>query len=366
MASLQRVLLVDDEPQSVAALERVVGPLRTKWEARSETSPTAALALLQTEAFDVVISDMRMPEMDGAAFLAQVKTLHPGALRVILSGQSERSAAQRAASIAHQFLPKPFPPRALVELLERRGRVTSSGPVRQLVGGIDALPSTAGTLDRLEALVREAHPSVEALTALVESEPALTLKLLQLTGSSFFGVRRHIDDVRDAVAFSVPALFEALLASARAANARSPEAKELDFEGFRTRAVDVAASARKLAGESPHAGACFIAGLLHEIGKLVLAVEAPSVFDAVANKAREEQMTFEQAEEATGAAPFAHVGAALLDSGGFPQSIVEAVARQNDAHYEADYLDPTTAVRRARGRRIAPPSKPRALSVPPA
>ncbi|HEX7664881.1 MAG TPA: HDOD domain-containing protein, partial [Polyangiaceae bacterium] len=294
------------------------------------------------------------------------KELHPGTLRVILSGQTERGAARRAVPVAHQFLPKPCPPGTLVELLERRARATSSGVALKLVGAIDALPSSVATLDRLEALANEERPSVDDLTDLVESDPALTLKLLQLTGSSFFGLRRHIDNVRDAVAFSGPDLLEALVASARAANARPREAKELDLEAFRARAVEVAGAARKLAGESPHAGACFIAGLLHEIGKLVLAVEAPSTFDAVANKAREEQMTFEQAEEAAEAVPFAHVGAALLDTGGFPQAIVEAVARQNDAHYDCEYLDPTMAVRRARGRRIAPPSKPRAMTVPPA
>lgn len=365
MASLQRVLLVDGARQVEAALERGLRPLQTEWEARSETSPVAALALLETEAFDVVISDAQMPEMDGASFLARVKALHPGTLRVVLSGQSERGAARRAVAVAHRFLPKPCLPGALAELLERRGRSTSSSVVRQLVGAIDMLPSTSTTLDRLEVLVREARPSVDGVTALVESEPALLLKLLQLTGSSLFGPRRRIGDVRDAVACSGPELFETLLASARMANARPPTAKELDFEALRARAVEVAGSARKLAGESPHAGTCFFAGILHEIGKLALAVEAPSVFDAVVTKAREEQMTFEQAEVATGAVPSAHVGAALLDTGGLPPSLVEAVARQNDAHYEADYLDPTTALRRARGRRIAPPSKPRAMSVPP-
>ncbi len=103
-----RVLLVDDDVQVLRALERMfkhrVGDVRTT------TSPREALDILDREPFDVVISDYRMSELDGAAFLALVAERHPRSRRILLSGSSHPPRGLDAI-----FITKPYTDDELLE-----------------------------------------------------------------------------------------------------------------------------------------------------------------------------------------------------------------------------------------------------------
>ncbi|MCW5837708.1 MAG: response regulator, partial [Labilithrix sp.] len=101
MTAARRVLLVDDEPRIVAGLQRLLRPHRALWDVSVATSASDALAILEEHAFDVIVSDMRMPEMDGAAFLKIAREKYPATMRIVLSGQTDASAAQRVVPVAH-------------------------------------------------------------------------------------------------------------------------------------------------------------------------------------------------------------------------------------------------------------------------
>jgi len=96
-----RVLLVDDELQVLRALERMFHC--RGHEARITTSPREALGLLDDEAFDVVISDYEMSELDGAAFLSLVADSHPSVRRVLISGHT-----RVPSSVDAIFVTKPY------------------------------------------------------------------------------------------------------------------------------------------------------------------------------------------------------------------------------------------------------------------
>lgn len=113
-----RILCVDDEPN---VLEGLVAFLRRRF--RVHTAPNGAAGLLvmaEKGPFEVVVSDMQMPDMDGAAFLAEVRALAPDTTRLLLTGHAEVPAAVKAVNEGgiFRFLTKPCPPAQLLEAVE--------------------------------------------------------------------------------------------------------------------------------------------------------------------------------------------------------------------------------------------------------
>ena len=101
---MTRILFVDDETSILDGLKRMLRPLRQEWGMSFAPGAEAALALLDATPFDVIVTDMRMPGMDGATLLEIVREKHPSVLRIILSGYTELQASLRAVPVAHQFL----------------------------------------------------------------------------------------------------------------------------------------------------------------------------------------------------------------------------------------------------------------------
>jgi CheY-like chemotaxis protein len=117
-AKNRRILCVDDEPRVLEGLERT---LFEHFEVSTESNPVRALTTLtEGEPFAVVVSDMRMPEMDGASFLARARQLAPLTSRMLLTGQAEVDAAVAAVNQGQilRFLCKPCPPDVLVPAIE--------------------------------------------------------------------------------------------------------------------------------------------------------------------------------------------------------------------------------------------------------
>jgi len=103
----RRILFVDDEQNVLSGLRNLLRKQRDHWEMLFVTSGAAALAEMEKAPVDVIVSDMRMPGMDGGTLLGHVKERHPSTVRIVLSGYAEREAVSRVMSVAHQFLSKP-------------------------------------------------------------------------------------------------------------------------------------------------------------------------------------------------------------------------------------------------------------------
>lgn len=172
------ILLVDDE---IAILDGLRRQLRKKFTVHTATSGAEGLELLAAHPVAVVVSDMRMPQMDGATFLSQVRSLHPDVVRVLLTGQADTQAAITAVNDGqiYRFLTKPCPPDVLVQ------EITSAVELNRLATAEKELLAT--TLRR----------TVEALTA--------TLSLAQ---PAAFGraerVTRTVSEIAEAMAIQEP------------------------------------------------------------------------------------------------------------------------------------------------------------------
>lgn len=102
-----KILFVDDEPNILSGLQRLLRPMRRDWEMTFANGPDEALKILAETPIDVIVSDMKMPGMDGAQLLEKVAELYPNIMRIILSGYSEKEMTVRASGNVHQYLMKP-------------------------------------------------------------------------------------------------------------------------------------------------------------------------------------------------------------------------------------------------------------------
>lgn len=324
----RRILFVDDEPRVVDALQRYFRPLRATWEVMGATSARAALDIMETKSFDVVVSDMRMPEMDGATFLGIAKQKFPATMRIILSGQTDSQSGMRVVSVAHQFLGKPTDPALLLESIQRLNAThdaISDPAVRAAIGSVDALPSTQRLYGELNALLHDENASMDAIAHVIEAEPALVLKLLQLVNSAFFGVRRHIVEVSQAVSYLGIDIVRGLVLSVGIANSLPIRASRFDADDFHRHSLAVAQMCKYVDPNGQSVSVSFAAALLHDIGQLVLASTMPSEFDGIVERAHANGRTFDEEEAVSRSCNHTQIGAALLDMWGVPYQVVEAL-----------------------------------------
>ena len=197
-----KVLFVDDEPRVLEAIERTLFQLDVDWEVSFAEGGQAALLELEQARFDVIVSDMRMPGMDGATLLTQVCEKHPYVARIVLSGQTDEAAAFRVVHVAHQFLAKPCSSDTLRQVIERTRELRawlSEERLQAAVGRVDSLPSTPRLFSALSKALDDEKATADTVAAIVRQDPAMSSKVLQVVNSSFFSSGVSVSDVRAAV-----------------------------------------------------------------------------------------------------------------------------------------------------------------------
>jgi DNA-binding NtrC family response regulator len=180
---MKRILFVDDESRVLDGLRRMLYAERKRWAMEFALGGEAALQACEVEAFDVVVSDMRMPGMDGATLLGHIRDRYPSSARVILSGYAEPTLSTRAVSVAHRFLAKPCNASELQSIIDRLCALQDllcAPELRRIVGAIGQLPSLSITYTSLTQAVRDPDASVDKVADIIERDVAMAAKVLQL------------------------------------------------------------------------------------------------------------------------------------------------------------------------------------------
>ncbi|HKW99845.1 MAG TPA: response regulator [Bryobacteraceae bacterium] len=329
-----RILFVDDEPRLLEGLQRSLRPLRKEWSTAFAPGGEEALAMLAAEPFDVIVTDMRMPGMDGAALLAQVSLRHPDVLRMVLSGQSDLESVVRSAGVTHQYLAKPCAIDTLKNAVNRAVALRdllASSPLQQLVSRLGSIPSVPPVYLELMQCLKSQDASIEKVSALVRKDMGMTAKVLQLVNSSL-GASGRITSAADAVAYLGLDTIRALVLTLHAFSGfQAGGAANFSIEALWRHSLATGALAERIIRSLPSATAAEhdqmrMVGLLHDIGRLVLAANLPEGYEQAHRLARQEGIAHWEAERQVFGASHAEVGAYLLGLWGLPEPIVEAVA----------------------------------------
>lgn len=325
---MKRILFVDDEPRVLEGLRNLLRRHRYKWDMTFAAGGPAALELLETQSFDVIVSDMLMPEVDGAALLAHVQREYPRTMRIVLSGHMEVQAVMQTLPVAHQFLGKPCNAGQLENVIERTCQVQAlidDPKIQQVVGGIRQLPALPQVYQRLMQALADDRTQVRDVAALLQQDMAICAKLLQIVNSAFFRLARRITNIEEAVWYLGFAMVRNLALTIGVFEA-SEQPAGFSSEALQQHALRVASLSRQIAADPRRADDAFMAGMLHDIGKLVLALRLPEQFRQAQERARQRRLPSWQTERELLGVSHAEVGAYLLGLWGLPYPIIEAAA----------------------------------------
>lgn len=333
---MKRVLFVDDEPNVLEGLRRLLRPHRHEWDMVFAGGGAEAIEVLAKEPIDVVVTDMRMPKIDGAALLRHAQKEHSGAVRIVLSGHTELEAALRAVPVAHQFLVKPCDPARLREAIERAcnlQNLLARDEVRHVVASVGSLPSAPKVHAAVTAALADPKVSLDHVATLVERDAAMTAKILQLVNSAFFGLPRRVATVRQAINLLGTNMLKNLVLSVEVFNTlNTNKALAKQVEELQQHSLMVGALAMRMVRDAGRVMGedAYMAGLLHDIGTLVFATQLSSEYSKVAAEATAAGSSIYQAELAHFSASHAEVGGYLLGVWGLPYPIVEAVTNHHE------------------------------------
>jgi HD-like signal output (HDOD) protein len=330
---MKRVLFVDDEQQVLDGLRDMLRKQRKHWDMVFALGGPAAVEELEKRPFDVVVSDMRMPVIDGAALLTRVKEQYPASARIILSGHAEREAVVRALPVSHQFLSKPCDAALLQVVVERACELQAllgNENIRQVIGKLDKLPSVPQTYWELTQAAARHDVVVDDLAEVVERDPAMVVKVLQLVNSGYFGLPQRITSVRHAASYLGTELLKALALTAHAfGTSEVPAVDGFSLEGLQRSSLQSARLVKRIVTDPKQANDAFAAAMVHDIGQIVLSLGVPEVFGTALRRARVEGRPAHVFEREALGVTHAEVGAYLLGFWGLPLAIVEAVAYHN-------------------------------------
>jgi len=334
MLGMKRILFVDDDPPVLEGLRLRLRPFETAWDMTFAGTGGQALAEFQREPYDVIVSDIRMPGVQGARLLRTVSERWPEAVRIALSGVTNPQETLHLVPIAHQFLSKPCEPSLLEATIEHCLKVSELLPerrLRALVGRVRRLFPQRRAYTNLQSLLSDDQATVHQVAELIASDTVMAAKILQMVHSAFFRRARRIASIEQAVAYLGLDAVRSVVLSAEVFSQwpDKPVASSLDLDRLQRHASAVANVAHALTAEAPVADDARLAGLLHDIGYWVLAHESPREIERAHACALQKGIPIYEAERETIGASHAEIGAYLLGIWGLPYSVAEAVAHHH-------------------------------------
>jgi len=330
----RRILFVDDEPMVLKGLQRTLRKMRQDWDMTFVSSGREALNVLVKNPMDVIVSDMRMPEMDGGRLLAEVKKQHPHVVRIILSGQLDQEMTLKSVQLAHQSLSKPCDAEVLKHTLAKLFALRdflSDKSIKSIISQIESLPSLPSIYTEIVTEMQADDPAIKKVGEIISKDLSMTAKILQMVNSAFFGLFRKINSPEQAVMMLGLETIKALVLSVKIFS----EFNQKSFSWFQiddlfNHSLTVSLYAKTII-KNENLGQELInnsmmAGLLHDLGKLILATNFEKPYRQVLAAAQGTGKNLLDLEYEAFGTSHAEIGAYLMGLWRLDNSIIEAIA----------------------------------------
>jgi HD-like signal output (HDOD) protein len=330
----RRILFVDDEPMILKGLQRTLRKMRNVWEMTFSSSSKEALELLGSGTFDVIVSDLRMPEIDGMQLLTEVKSKHPEVIRIILSGQVEQDTTFKSVQVAHQSLSKPCDAdilkQTLNELFALRNLLEDDS-IKRIVSQTETLPSLPAVYTEIVHELRSSDPSVKKVGEIISTDLGMTAKILQVVNSAFFGLVRKISNPKEAVMLLGTETIKALVLSVKIfSEFNQKKFAWFNFDDLFDHSISVSIFAQTISKEE-HLDKNLInnslmAGMFHDLGKLILVTNFQEPYRKILTESRETKQNLWDLEREEFGTSHSEIGAYLMGLWGLEYSVIEAIA----------------------------------------
>jgi HD-like signal output (HDOD) protein len=346
-----KVLFVDDEENILRSIMR--GFLHAGFRVFTATGGQDGLKVLENEEIDIVVTDYRMPGMDGFQFLNIVRERFPKVNRVILSGFIEKSAAVESLTrgIASTYILKPWMNDEVEEkinhILETRTTL-KSGKLLAVINQIETLPTLSNIYrEFIDALERE--KSMAEIARIIQKDPSVATKVLHIANSVFYGLRNCTSINQAAVTIGLDTLHDILLTLSviRSGSWNKSRIEQLQkiFTGSYIMNALLPEIYRRKYGSHLQKNFPSV-GLTYDVGKIIILQYYPDRFEEIGANAgmpgepNERRRSFYESETRLGFAESTHqeIGAYFLDFWNLPAVFVETALyhhtpRKSSVHY---------------------------------
>jgi HD-like signal output (HDOD) protein/CheY-like chemotaxis protein len=344
-----RILCVHDDPTVLERFRRALLERERDWQVRLEHSTPAGIEAFHRWLPDAVVAGVRPPVVDGVDLLMHVRDESGETIRIAIGDPTLNDTTLRALKIAHRVVPETIPQTDFVESLRRAlllRDIVSPPQLRKLLGEMGSLPAIPHVYSELTRRLEDPSVSVVELAELVSEDVALAAQVLRMANSAYFGRDRSVSGLTDAAARLGTRLLRSLVLTAELyggfALPRSYANRMVEFQRHSALVARIASSLEPRAAWKDDA---FSAGLLHDVGKLVLMSRITERYEAIEEEAMESGRELHEVELQRLGAHHGTVGACLLGMWGLPSTILEAVHGHHGLSLEVQHtLNPARAV----------------------
>lgn len=330
--AMKHLLFVDHEPRILERINRMLVHRQEEWSMEFASKPHLAFEAIDRQMYDIIICDVNFPgRRGGFALLEELRDVQPSSVRIALSSFSEAEDRHAAYAMAHRFIPKPFDGKQLESVIERSywlQDLYADQELGKLLSKTRRLPSVPSLYIALTEALRKPDVSVNEIEAIISQDIAMCAKILQMANSAYFGLRRKITSVRHAIVYLGMRMMRQLVFSVEIFSS-FPHKISAHFspEQIQRHAMLTSRIAADINADEQLGDEIFLASMLHDIGKIVLASHAPDEFGAMLEEATATGRKLHEAERgSTSSLTHTRAGAYLLGQWGMPDAIVEAVA----------------------------------------
>jgi len=323
---MKKILIVDDEIQILKSLTRMF--MDTDYRIYTAQNSNDALSIIESEGIDMIISDMRMPLVDGYRLLNIVKEKYPKIIRILLSGYTEEKPMYRALlhNLAKLYIFKPWNNNDFLmnvkKLFENEAQLNSKDLI-DIIDDLDQIYDSPGNCNEIIARLNE--EDLNEVINLIESDPDISSCLLEVSQTAIYGVMPN--SIRQAAQYiGLPNLksfiyWASLKSSLKSDKADGGAFDTLQTHSYLTSRIFLFIYEAFLHKQPPEAS--MFAGLMHNIGLLIqlnsLRKKQSSGFGADASIEKLIQLDHEDYQHS-----HQMVGAHFIDIWDLPFSIYEA------------------------------------------
>jgi len=331
MENKKRILFVDDDASILDGLRRILRPMAAQWKMAFVTSARDALASMNKEPYDIIVSDIRMPVMNGVKLLEQVRAKFPNTIRFALSGYADRQLVNKSVRCAHEFLTKPCDPNILKEAITKACMLHNklySEKVTKIVSNLKSLPAMPATYQKVIDLISSPNSSLRQVGKVVAADIGMSAKILQVVNSAYYGLRsRIVDPVHAVVYLGLKAVQALVLTSGIFSKLEQEKVERFAVGALQDHCLRVGGLARAIC-QSCHMDKkdlddAMMAGILHDAGKIILITKMPDILSQAIELSRREQKPLYQAEQQLTEVTHAEMGGYLMGLWDLPNNIVE-------------------------------------------
>jgi len=328
----KQVLFVDDEPKILKALRRILYPVQKEWDFYFAESAAEAMLILDRQRINVLVTDMQMPGMNGLELLKESRRLYPSVVRVMLTGQPSKELFCEVLTVCHYFFWKPVNNQELINLLGGIADLDNSlqdERLLALIGGMTSLPSLPLLYTRLTDLLQSDQSDIAQVAEVVNEDVSMAAQVLKLVNSAYFGISRQFSSLQEAVAYlGLDILRQLVLVHHLFSECTSSAICKFHLEELWNHSLCTARLAKVIAeskGHSPQLGqTAYMAGLLHDLGKLVLIRHLPEIYAAVLARCGHGHCQIDCEEELLGT-NHASIGGYLSSLWGLPHTVTQVL-----------------------------------------